>query len=357
MSTITPQQLNQDALAAFVGQVVQDLAAGESGVATYVGDVLGFYRALWGAGPLTPAQLAQKTGTNERLVLEWLRNQVAGGYINFHASNGTFELSAEQAAVLADEASPTFLMGVLEVTAAMWAGADRLVDAFRNGGGIHFGDHDPRLARGVGRLFAPLYKHALVPQWIPAVPGLHERLTRGTRVLDVGCGTGIATLLMAKEYPNSEFIGCDLDETAIAIARASAAEAGISNRVTFELADATTVLGSGFGVACFFDSLHDMGNPAGVVRAVASQLAPDGVVLVVEPFATDRPEESLNPVSRLYLAGSVAICTPSALAHGEEALGAQAGPARISSTLRDGGLSKVTVVDSTPFNLIIEARR
>lgn len=357
MTTITPQLPDQEKLTAFVGQVVQDLAAGESGVATYVGDVLGLYRAMWGAGPLTPTQLARQTGTNERLVREWLRNQAAGGYVSFDPVSETFELTPEQAAVLADEESPTFLMGVLEVTAAMWAGADRLAYAFKNGGGIHYGEHDPRLARGVGRLFAPLYKSSLVPQWIPAVPGLHEKLSRGTRVLDVGCGTGIATILMAQEYPNSQFVGYDLHEEAIAIARQSAVEAGVADRVTFKLADAKAVPGGEFGVACFFDSLHDIGNPTEVVRAVASHLAHDGIALVVEPFATDRLDDNLTPVHRLYLAGSIAICTPSALAVSSDALGAQAGPAQLTGVLKDGGFSEVEVVDATPLNLIIQARR
>ncbi|HEX6030708.1 MAG TPA: methyltransferase domain-containing protein, partial [Tepidiformaceae bacterium] len=240
MTTITQQLPDQEKLNAFLGQVVQDLAAGESGVATYIGDALGLYRAMWGSGPLTPDALARRTGTNARLIHEWLRNQAAGGYVNYYPSTGEFELTPEQAAVLADEESPAFLVGVLEVTAAMWAGADRLVNAFKTGEGVDYGEHDPRLARGVGRLFAPLYKNALIPEWVPAVPGLHEKLERGTRVLDVGCGTGIATILLAQQYPNSQFLGYDLHEEAIEIARSSAAELGLGDRVSFELADATT---------------------------------------------------------------------------------------------------------------------
>ncbi len=356
-TTVTSQQPDQEAPNAFVGRVVQDLAAGESGVAAYVGDVLGLYQSMWGAGPLTPAQLATSTGTNERLVREWLHNQAAGGYVNFDSATGTFELTPEQAAVLADEESPTFLMGVLEVTAAMWAGAERLVHAFKNGGGIHYREHDPRLARGVGRIFGPLYRSSLTSQWIPAVPGLHEKLTRGTRVLDVGCGTGIATILMAQAYPNSEFVGYDLHEEALAIARQSALDAGVASWVAFELADASTVPQGEFGVACFFDALHDIGNPTAVVRAVVSRLTPGGTVLVVEPFAGDRLEDNLTPANRLYLAGSLAICTPSALAVSSDALGAQAGPARLIEVLEAGGLAAVEVVDATPLNLVIQGRR
>lgn len=349
--------IDQARLESLLGRVVQDLSAGESGVATYIGDSLGLYRAMQGGGPLTPEALAAQTGTYARLVREWLHNQAAGGYVDYDGATGRFELTPEQAAVFADEDSPTFLVGVIDVTAAMWAAADRLVDSFRTGNGIDYGEHDERLARGVSRLFAPLYKAALVPQWIPAIDGLEAKLAGGARVLDVGCGTGISTVLMAEAFPKSEFLGYDLDARAIESARNEAARRGLADRMRFEVADATTYFGNDYGVACFFDALHDMGNPRDVVRAVASQLAPGGIVLAVEPAAGDRVEDSFTPLGRLYLAGSTAICTPTALAHGEEALGAQAGPAKLIDVLESGGLRDVKVADTTVFNLILEARK
>jgi len=345
--------LDQNKLEELLGRVVHDLAAGESGVSTYVGDTLGLYRAMDGAGPLTAGELAAMTATHERYVREWLQNQAIGGYVVFDPATDRFELPPEQAAVFADETSPAFLAGVIEITAAMWASADRVVEAFQTGRGIDYADHDPRLARGISRSFAPLYRSALVSQWIPAIAGLEERLETGTRVLDVGCGTGISTVLLAEAFPNSEFVGYDLHEEAIELARKGAADAGLGDRVRFEVAHADAPPAGEYGLVCFFDALHDIGDPEQTVAVIASQLA--GVVMVVEPAAADRLEANMNPVSRLYSAGSVALCTPSALAHGDHALGAQAGPEALRRVLEAGGLRDVKVAATTPFNLIIEA--
>lgn len=349
-------EVDQNKLNDLLGKVVIDLGAAESGVSTYIGDALGLYRAMDGAGPLTPLELADETSTHERYVREWLQNQTLGGYVDYDPGTGRYELPPEQAAVFADEESPVFLAGILEVTAAMWASADKVVEAFKTGEGLGYEEHDARLARGIGRLFAPLYRASLLSEWIPAIPGLGEKLETGTRVLDVGCGTGISTILMAQAFPSSEFVGYDLHLEAIEIARKDAAEAGVSDRVRFEIAPADEPPIGDYGVVCFFDSLHDIGDPEVTVSAVVAQLADDGVVMVVEPAAADRLEENMNPVSRLYSAGSVVLCTPSALAHGERALGAQAGPAELRDVLRTGGLRETEVAARTPFNLILAAR-
>jgi len=348
--------MNQTRLEAFVGQVVQDLAAGESAVATYLGDVLGLYRAMQGAGPVTSAELARRTGTHERYVREWLHNQVAGDYIEHQPDAGTFELTAEQGAVLADDQSPTYLIGILEILAAMWASADRVAHAFRTGEGVDYAEHDPRLTSGVGRLFEPLYRASLINEWIPAIDGLHDRLTAGANVLDVGCGTGVSSVLMAQAYPKSRFLGVDLDRDAIETASKAAAEAGVGDRVRFEVAAASSQHEGPYDLVTFFDALHDIGDPVRVATTVVDQLADDGILMAVEPAAGDRLEDNRNPISRLFYAGSIFVCTPSALAHGSDALGAQAGPSRLIEVLRNAGLTQARVAAQTPFNLILEGR-
>ena len=339
-----------------VAQVIEDMSAAELSVATYLGDRLGLYEALVDAGPVTPAEFAELTSLDERYLTEWLRCQVAARYIDFDPAAGTFELTEEQAAVFADPKSPAALVGTVEIVAAMWASADRIAESFRTGAGVEYGEHDSRLASGIGRLFAPLYEASLVAEWIPAVDGLEERMTEGIRVADVGCGTGYSTILMAKAFPNSTFVGYDLHAEAIESARKAAAEAGVADRVEFRLAAADSNFGDEFGLVCFFDALHDMGDPASVVSAVGGQLADDGVVLVVEPHAGDSLEDNINPIGRWFYAASIFLCTPSALAAGTHALGAQAGPTAIRQVLADGGLPTSEVVVETPFNLVIAAR-
>ncbi len=348
--------MNQQKLDQLLDRVVVDLAAAEASVATYLGDRLGLYESMAETGPVTSAELADRTGFEERYVREWLHCQTAGHYVDYDPTSGRFTLTPEQAAVFADPESTAALVGTIEIVAAMWASADRIANAFKTGEGVAYGEHDPRLASGIGRLFAPLYRASLVDEWIPAVEGLHEALSSGIRVADVGCGTGFSTILMAQAYPNSTFIGYDLHTEALEKARKDAAAAGVADRVTFTRAPADAVIGGEkLGLVCFFDALHDMGDPIGVVAAVASQLDPDGRVLVVEPRAADKLEDNINPVGRWFYAASTFLCTPSALAAGSHALGAQAGPARLTDVISKGGLPNVEVVLETPFNLVIAA--
>ena len=323
--------MDQSKMEAFLGKAVSEMAVVEAAATAYLGDRLGLYAALAAAGPLTSVALAERTQTQERLVREWCHGQVAGGYLEHDPAAGTFTLPPEHAVVLADPDSPVYIAGILEIAAAMWAGADRVAAAFREGGGVGWHEHDPRLFRGVERLFGPIYRHQLVPQWIPALDGVEDKLLAGARVADVGCGHGVSTIVLAKAYPASTIVGIDSHEASIDEARKAAAEAGVGDRVGFEVADAAALPGTGYDLVCFFDCLHDMGDPVGAARRARAALASDGTVLLVEPRAADDLAGNINPVSRLYYAGSVFLCTPSALAQdGAHALGGQAGEARLA---------------------------
>jgi SAM-dependent methyltransferase len=342
----------------FIAKTVTELSIAESGPLIYLGDKLGLYRAMAGAGPLTSEDLADRTGTHERYVREWLNNQAAGGIVDYNAVDGTYELSDEAAHVWADETSPAFLAGWIELIAAMWADADLLGDAFRSGDGVAWGDHDRRLYRAVQRFFSPLYRGSLVQEWIPSLDGVEARLREGAHVADVGCGYGISTVIMAQAYPRSTFVGYDGHPDSIVAAGKAAAEAGVADRVRFEVADATSFGGTGYDLVCFFDALHDMGDPVGAAAHARDALAEDGTVMLVEPQAGDRVEDNLNPVGRTYYAGSTFLCTPSALAQpGGYSLGAQAGPERLAEVLRRAGFTRCRTTVATPFNLVLEARR
>ena len=349
--------IDEQRLEAFMGRVVSDAAAAESAAVNYLGDQLGLYRGMAGAGPLTSAQLAHRTGLAERYVREWLANQVAGGYVTYDRDDGTFELPDEHAMVLADEESGVFLAGMYEIFAAMWAAANQIGDAFRTGEGVGWADHDPRLYRGVERLFGPMYRSQLVQHWIPALDGVDARLRSGGLVADVGCGHGVPTLVMADAYPNSTFHGYDAHEPSVSTASKRAAEAGVSGRVSFEVADSTGYAATGFDLVCFFDCLHDMGDPVGAATHAREALADDGAVLLVEPAAADDLADNVNPISQLVYASSVFLCTPNSLVQDVGlALGAQAGQARLHDVMNEAGFSQFRLAAQTPFNHIYEVR-
>jgi SAM-dependent methyltransferase len=310
-----------------------------------------------GAGPTTPAALAARTGTHERYVREWLANQAAGGYVAYDAVAGTFELGAEQAFVLANESSPVFLAGAFETIASCYSDHDAFVEAFRTGEGVGWGDHDDRLYTGALRLFRPGYEANLVEAWLPALDGVVEKLHDGASVADVGCGLGASTVILAKAFEHSSFVGFDIHEPSISAARDAAVEAGVERRARFDVATATDYPGVGYDLVCMFDCLHDMGDPVGAARHVRESLAADGTLLVVEPAAGETLADNLNPVSRLYYGLSTVICTPSSLDQDVAlGLGAQAGPRRLTEVLNEAGFSHVRVAARTPFNLVIEAR-
>jgi SAM-dependent methyltransferase len=349
--------IDQQKLEEFLASFTADAAAAQSAVCAYVGDALGLYTAMAGAGPLTPHELADRTDTHERYVREWLSNQAAGGYVVYDPGAGTFELPPEQAGVLADPHSPVYLPGVFEITGAMWAGADRLADAFRTGEGVGWEEHDPRLYRGVERLYGPMYRSQLVDEWIPALDGVEERLRDGARVADVGCGHGASTIAMARAFPASYFVGLDYHAPSIAAASKAAAEAGVGDRVVFEIAEADALPDDEFDLVAMFDCLHDMGDPVGVAAHLRDRLTGDGTLLLVEPMAGDDLADNLHPIGRMAYAVSTAVCTPTSLAQdGARALGTQAGQARLTEVLTEAGFSHVRRAASTPFNLILEVR-
>jgi 2-polyprenyl-3-methyl-5-hydroxy-6-metoxy-1,4-benzoquinol methylase len=357
-SEITTTTLDEARLEAFVGQAVVDMGAAISGLLLHLGDRLGLYKAMAGAGPVTSGTLAQRTGTAERYVREWLANQTAGGYVVYDPAAGTYELPAEHAMVLANEDSPVFLAGAFETIASCYADHDMFLDAFRTGTGIGWHAHDDRLFSGVVRLFRPGYAAHLVDEWLPALDGVVDKLRAGAKVADVGCGYGASTIIMAQAFEQSRFAGFDMHQPSIQSARAAAAEAGVDARATFDLATAKDLPGDGYDLICLFDALHDMGDPVGAARRIHQALASDGTLLLVEPNAADALENNINPVARTYYGLSTVICTPGSLAQEVGlGLGAQAGERQLATLLHEAGFSHVRRATETPFNMILEARR
>jgi SAM-dependent methyltransferase len=348
--------IDEAKMQAFLGRAVGDIGAAMSAVLALIGDKLGLYKAMAGAGPLSIAELARKTGTTERYIREWLGNQAAGGYITYDAATEKYTLPAEQAAALADENSPFFISGAWEVIAAVFKAEPRMAENFRTGGGLDWGEHDCRLFSGTERFFRPNYRGNLIASWIPALDGVQAKLEAGGKVADVGCGHGASTILMAQSFPKSRFFGFDLHGPSIATANDRAREAGMGDRVTFEVASSTNYPGRGFDFVAHFDCLHDMGDPVGAAKHVAETLDRDGTWMVVEPFAADRVEGNLNPVGRVFYAASTMVCVPASLAHHGPALGAQAGEARLREVIGAGGFKHVRRAAETPFNLVLEAR-
>jgi len=341
----------------FLGKAVHDIGATLSAALVVIGDKLGLYKTLAEAGPLTPFELAKRSGTAERYVREWLLNQAAGGYVAYDAATGRYHLPPEQALALADENSHVYLPGAFQLITAVLRDEPKIRQAFRTGQGMGWAEHDPGLFEGTKRFFAPSYREHLVTSWIPALDGVEEKLRKGARVADVGCGFGAATILMAQAFPKSKFFGFDFHEPSIAGARGSAREARLDGQVKFDVALATRFPGKDYDLVAFFDCLHDMGDPVAVARQVRDSLHSDGTWMVVEPFAGDRVEENFTPVGRVYSAASTLICTPSSLAQpGRMALGALAGEARLREVIQQGGFARVRRAAQTPFNLVLEAK-
>jgi ubiquinone/menaquinone biosynthesis C-methylase UbiE len=350
--------LDTTKLDAVVATALADLSGAQGGVMMNLGHRLGLYKALAGAGPLASGELARRTGCAERYVREWLHAQVAGGYLAYHPSSQTFEMTPEQALVLADESSPVFFPHAWSVNASLWFDEEKILDAFRTGDGIAWGDHHDRLYCGVAAFYRNGYQASLVAQWLPALDGVVPKLERGAKVADVGCGHGHSTVILAQAFPNSRFWGFDVHEASIEEARRVAEAAGVADRVTFEVATATTYATRDYDLVCFFDALHDMGHPDRALAHAGRALALDGTVLLVEPFAHDKLEDNVGPIGRLYYAGSTVLCCPHAVSErGEYTLGAQAGPQRLAAVTQAAGFSRFRQAMATPFNLILEVRR
>ncbi|HEX6184738.1 MAG TPA: class I SAM-dependent methyltransferase [Pyrinomonadaceae bacterium] len=349
-------QIDQQKLEAFLGKVVTDFGAALSSSLVYIGQKLGLYKALAEAGPSTSAELAARTGTQERYVREWLINQATGGYVEYDPAGGKFSLSPEQTAALADEESPAFVGGGFYLVKAMSNAVPRITEAFQNGGGILWGDHDPDLFVGVERFFRPGYRMHLVNDWIPALTGIDEKLKAGGKVADVGCGHGASTIIMAQAYPNSRFHGFDNHAPSIEHARRAAEEAGVSDRTTFEVASADAIPEGPYDLVCFFDCLHDMGDPAGAARRAHEVLAEGGSALIVEPMAGNRVEENINIIGRTFSAASTLCCTSNSLALGGPALGAVATDDALREVVTGAGFKEFRRATETPFNRVFEAR-
>jgi SAM-dependent methyltransferase len=351
-TAIDEAKLNQ-----LLGQVVVDFGATMFASLTLIGDKLGLYKALANTDPQTPTELAARTGTAERYVREWLNANAASGYVTYHPKTGRYSLSLEQSLVFAADASPVFMIGAFESALAASRIEPKLTEAFVSGQGVGWHEHDHQLFHGVERFFRTGYAANLVQSWIPALDGVEAKLRAGAYVADIGCGHGASTILMAQAYPNSSFIGFDYHQDSIVAARERAADAGVSDRVQFEVATAQGYPGIGYDLVMAFDALHDMGDPVGAAAHVRATLKPDGTWLIVEPYAEDRVEANLNPIGRAYYSGSTLMCTPNALnQEGGMALGAQAGETRLRAVVAEGGFTRFRRATQTPFNLILEAR-
>jgi SAM-dependent methyltransferase len=354
---MTTVAIDMDKLMAFVGQAVGEVGATLNAALVVMGDRLGYYRALADGGATTPAELAERTNTSEHYTREWLNAQAAGGFVEYDPHTGKYLLPPEQTVALTDETSPAFLPGFFQIALGTVQHTTQTIEAARSGAGIGWHEHNSDVHLGCERFFRPGYNANLVTSWLPALEDVVQKLETGARVSDIGCGHGASTILMAQAYPRSTFTGSDYHQESIETARQRAAEAGVADRVTFEVAAATQYSGTGYDLVTTFDALHDMGDPVGAAKHVRDSLASDGTWMVVEPMAGDRVEDNLNPVGRAYYGFSTLLCTPASLSQDVGlALGTQAGPARIRDVTTAAGFTRFRTAAETPFNLVFEVR-
>jgi SAM-dependent methyltransferase len=347
--------MDQDKMMAFVGQAVGDVGAMLGGALVVIGDKLGLYRAMKGAGPMTSAEVADATGTSERYVREWLSAQATRGYVTYDGE-GHFTLPDEHAIPLTDETSPACVIGAFETALGAVYATDTIADRFGTGDGFAWGAHDQHVLGGCERFFRPGYLNNLTSTWIPALSGIESKLQSGGKIADVGCGHGASTLLLAEAYPESTVVGFDAHDGSVDAARKRAQDAGLADRVEFDLATASTFEGT-YDLVCFFDCLHDMGDPAGACAHVKEQLAPDGSLMLIEPFAGDDLSDNLNPVGAAYYGFSTLLCTPCSLSQEVgAALGAQAGEPRLRDIVTGAGFTTMSRIAETPFNIVLEAK-
>ncbi|GAA2893136.1 class I SAM-dependent methyltransferase [Nonomuraea rubra] len=349
--------LDQDQVMAFLERVMIDSGAAFAGLCTSIGARLGLYEAMAGAGPLTSPGLAARTGLDERYVREWLAAQVAGQYVHYAPGTDTYLLPDEHAAVLADQDAPTYSAGAFTMLQSLYATEDALVDAYRTGEGVGWGEHGPALYEGVAAFFRPGYAAALVPEWLPALDGVVAGLERGMLVADVGCGFGHSTLLMARAFPNSRFHGFDFHAPSVERARRTAQEQGLADRVTFEVAAADDFPGGGYGLITFFDCLHDLGDPGAAFRRAAQALADGGACMVVEPNAAAAPQDNITTIGRSFTATSATLCLPGAVAQkGPHTLGNHAGEDTLRSIASEAGLRTWKLAAEDPAHRVYDIR-
>lgn len=349
--------LDEAKLNELLGKAVNEWGAAEGALLTFAGDRLGLFKAMAGAGSLTPEELAKKTDTQPRIIKEWLAAQAAGGFVTYNPASGMYTLPEEPAFALTDENSPAYIAGFYQTLVSLFKDEEKIIEAFRTGKGLGWGDHHHYLFEGTERFFKPNYVANLTTSWIPELDGVEDKLRRGgAKIADVGCGHGVSTILMAKAYPNSKITGFDYHKPSIERARKEAEKEGLKN-ITFEVAGSTDYPGDDYDLVTFFDCFHDMGNPSGAAKHVLQTLKKkDGTWMIVEPFANDKVEDNLNPVGRLFYAASTMICVPASLNENGPALGAQAGEEGIREVVVSAGFSKFRRAIQTPFNLVFEGR-
>ncbi|TGK29419.1 class I SAM-dependent methyltransferase [Leptospira gomenensis] len=349
--TIDSQKMEQ-----LVGRLFGEISAGYSGALVLIGDMLGYYKEL-AKGPLTSSELAEKTNTSERYAREWLSAQAAADYLQYDPAGKKFSLSPEQDMIFNNEDSPAYLMGGFYAVSAAFSAVPKLIDAFKSGKGVPWGEQHEHIFCATAKFFRPTYLSQLIQSWIPALEGgMVDKLKKGGKVADVGCGFGTSTIILAKEFPNSHFYGYDAHPPSIEKARYAAQQAGLKN-VTFEVASAKDYSEKNFDLVAMFDCLHDMGDPVGATAHARESLKGDGSVIIVEPFAHDHLEENLNPIGRIYYSASTMFCTPSSLSQEVGlGLGAQAGEARMRDVVTQGGFTRFRRAAESPFNIVYEAR-
>ncbi|MCI4346788.1 MAG: methyltransferase domain-containing protein [Thermoplasmata archaeon] len=349
--------VDAEKLNAFVGKFVNDLGATMHGATILVGEQLGLYKALADGKHVTSEELARKTGTPERYLREWLAGQAASGYVEYDASANRYFLSPEQALALTDEESPIYIPGAYYLAASMYKDQRKVGEAIRAGTGFCWHEHHNDLYIGCKKFFKPGYLANLVGTWLPSLEGVVAKLEKGATVADVGCGLGASTIIMAKAFPNSKFVGFDYHTESIEWARNDAETQGVGKNVDFEVALASGFRGKGYDLVTFFDCLHDMGDPVGAAKHVRQALKPDGTWMVVEPFANATTAENLNPVGRIYYNASLMLCVPSSLSQeGAKGLGAQASDKSLTEVFHEGGFTRVRRAVENPFNRVFEVR-
>lgn len=347
-------QVDPEKLMGFVFRAVEEAGAALNCALVVMGDRLGYYRSLVEHGPSTSAELAERTGTDEHYVREWLNAQTAGAFVDYDPTTGRYRMPPEQAVALTDETSPAFVGGLFQIAHGTASDAGRIIEAARAGAGVAWGDHNSDVHVGCERFFRPTYAAHLVADWLPALDGVVEKLIRGARVADVGCGHGASTLLMGEAFPASTFVGVDGHAQSIEVARE---RNGTPGTVSFQTATADAFGGGPYDLVTMFDCLHDMGDPIGAARHIREVIADDGTWMVVEPAAGDRVEDNLNPIGRAYYGFSTLLCTPSSMAQPVGmALGTQAGPARIRDVVTEAGFRRFRLAAQTPFNNVFEVR-
>ena len=350
-------KIDETKLNKIIQKVIEDIGATFHAPLVLIGEKLGLFKAMAGAGLLTARELAQRTGTFERYVAEWLPSMAAGGYVEYDPESGGYFLTPEQVLAFADEKSPAYMPGAFQAATAAIRSEAKIAEAFRTGKGVGWHDHDPELYLGAERFYKPNYVANLLSSWLPALDGVEKKLQEGARVADVGCGYGVSTILMAQAFPNSRFYGFDYHELSIQWARTRAAEAGVAARVSFEACSAKDMPQNSYDLITMFDCLHDMGDPVGVAQHMRKNIKHDGTWMIVEPFAGDRVEDNFTPVGRLFYCASVLLCTSGAIAQeGQMVLGGQAGESRIREVVTAGGFSHFRRAAQTPINLVFEAK-